>query len=105
VSRPLIQGQYFGQEVLQLGSISQMQGTIPGGEVRSKMKGGKMIGLFTEAMTLVMNDFHSNKIPVMEFGWQVFDRIKRGDTGTLSGGATQVPTLPILTNMAPDARF
>lgn len=105
VNRPLVQGQYFGQEVLQLGSISQMQGTIPGGEVRSKMKGGKMIGLFTEAMTLVMNDFHSNKIPVMEFGWQVFDRIKRGDTGTLSGGATQVPTLPILTNMAPDARF
>ena len=105
VHRPVIGGRYFGQEVPMLGSISQMMATIPGGEVRSKMKSGQEIGLFTEAVALVLNDLHTNKIPIMEFGWQVFDRIKRGDTGTLSGGATQVPTLPMLTNMAPDARF
>ncbi len=105
VSRPMLGGRYFGQEALQLGAISQMQATIPGGVVSGGMVGGEQLGLFTSAMGRVLNEFKSNRIPILEFGWQVFDKIRGGERGKGAGGATQVPTLPQLTNLAPDSRF
>ena len=53
----------------------------------------------------VANDLKSNRIPILEFGWQVFYKMKRGGSGTTGGGSRQTPTLPVLTNMASDARF
>ncbi len=105
VSRPLLNGRYFGQEVPQVGAIAQMNATIPGASVQSVTRNGREVGMFTNAFSLVLNEFRSNRIPIMEFAWQLFDRIKRGSSGSASGGATQVPTLPTLTTIAQDARF
>lgn len=105
VNRPKNGGKCFGDEEAVLGYISQMQATIPGGVVRSGVSGGKEVGLFTNAMAGVFKDFRSNRIPIQEFGWQVFDKIRGGGAGLIGAGATQVPTLPRLSNLALDARF
>lgn len=105
VHRPITSGRYFGMEVPIVGSIAQMQATIPGDMVQSYVKGGKTRGLFADAMAGAMAEFKSNRIPIQEFGWQVFNYIRKGDTGTQAGSSRQTPTLPYLTNMAKDARF
>lgn len=104
-NRPTIEGHFFGGEVPLVGSIAQMQATLPGANVYSVVRGGKAIGLFTNAFVGVLSGLHSNSIPVFEFGWQVFNRMRRGDTGQFGGSSIQSPTLPVLTNMANDARF
>lgn len=105
VHRPVNAGRYFGMEVPIVGSIAQMQATIPGDMVQSFVKAGKTRGLFVDAMAGAMAEFKSNRIPIQEFGWQVFNYIRKGDTGTQAGSSRQTPTLPYLTNMAKDARF
>jgi len=105
VNRPVVNGRYFGMEVPLVGNIAQMQSTIQGESVQSITRNGKARGLFTDALTGVMGEIRSNKIPIQEFGWQVFYRIRRGDTGSTGGGSRQTPTLPVLTNLAADAKF
>jgi len=105
VSRPVLSGRYFGMEVPMIGAISQMQGTIPGGSINSMIRGGKESGLFTEAASATFREFRSGRVPIVEFAWSVFGRMQRGETGTTGGGSFQVPTLPVITNMASDARF
>lgn len=95
----------FGMDVPMVGSISQVQATIPGGSVLGVVRGGKVVGVFAAAMASVLNEYKSNRVPVLEFAWQVFYRMRRGGTGGEGGGSQQTPTLPILTNIASDAKF
>ncbi|KAA0238936.1 MAG: hypothetical protein EDM74_05385, partial [Armatimonadetes bacterium] len=103
--RPVTGGRYFGMEVPMFGQVSQMQATMPGEDVFGSVLNGKTQGLFTQAIVSVLREFRSNQVPIEEFGWQVFYRIRRGETGTVGGSSRQTPTLPVLTNLAADARF
>jgi hypothetical protein len=103
VNRPLEHGSYFGRERPALGAVSQMQATAPGSSVLSTVREGQPAGIFTEAMAGVLGEMRSNRIPIQEFGWQVFYRMKGGEAG--GGGSQQTPTLPMLTNLASDSRF
>lgn len=104
-NRPINNGLYFGKEIPFIGELSQMQATIPGDIVYSYTKNGKVVGLFTSAIIRVMNEQRSNKLPILDFGWQVFNKMRRGDSGTTGGSSRQACTLPVLTNLASDARF
>jgi len=104
-NRPINEGRYFGSEMPMVGTIAQMQATLPGESVTSITQGGRTNGLFVQAMVDVFQDLKSNRIPILEYGWQVFYKIRRGNTGTTGGGSRQTPTLPVLTNLASDARF
>jgi hypothetical protein len=105
VNRTIAEGRYFGMEVPLFGSVAQMQGTMPGDTVQSYVRDGKERGIFTDAMIGVLGEFRTNRIPILEYGWQVFYRIRRGGTGTAGGGSRQTPTLPVLTNIGEDAKF
>lgn len=105
VPRPINQGRYFGMEIPMVGMISQTQATLPGDPVLGLVKSGRSIGLYADAICGTLNEFRSNRIPVTEFVWQVYNRMRRGDTGTVGGGSQQIPTLPVVTNLASDARF
>ncbi len=104
-SRTIRDGRYFGQEFPLVGSIAQIQGTRPGEQVFSTLRNGKQTGIFTGAFVSVLADLNSTAVPIMEFGWEVFYRMRRGDTGTTGGASRQIATLPVLTNMGSDARF
>lgn len=104
-ARPVTAGRYFGAEVPMVGRISQMQATLPGADVQGYVRNGKNTGLFTDALAGCLGDLRSNQIPIQEFGWQVFYRMRRGGTGTSGGGSNQTCTLPVLVNMSSDARF
>lgn len=103
--RPISNGVNFGMEVPQVGSVSQMQGTISGQRVSSLTRGGKEVGVFAAAIASVFYDGRGAEYQILEFGWQVFNRMRQGDAQTPGGGSTQTPTLPVRTNMPPDARF
>jgi hypothetical protein len=103
--RPISNGRFFGQEVPMIGQLSQMQASIPGAQVQSYVNNGKDVGLFTRSMIRVMSEQRSNQLPILEFGWQVFNKMRRGDTGNTGGSSRQSCTLPVLTNLASDARF
>jgi hypothetical protein len=103
--RPIERGRYFGMEVPMYGAISQMQSTIPGERATTFMTGGKEVGAFAEAFAGVLMEFRSNRVPVTEFAWGVFNRMRRGDLGTEGGGIRQTPTLPVLSNMPNSASF
>lgn len=105
VNRPVVEGRYFGMEVPMFGVVSQTQATLPGGSVSSLVRGGRQIGVFTDAIANVATDLRSNRLPILEFGWQIFYKMRRGSTGTEGGSGSQTPTLPVLTNMSSDARF
>ncbi len=104
-NRPVVNGRYFGAEVPMNGNIAQMQSTIPGATVQSYTRNGKERGVFADSLAATLGDFRSNRIPIQEFGWQVFYRIRRGGTGSIGGGSQQTPTLPVLIGLAFDARF
>jgi tetratricopeptide (TPR) repeat protein len=104
-NRSINEGRYFGSEIPMVGTIAQVQATLPGDTVSAIMTGGRQTGIFTNAFVEVLQDLKSNRIPILEFGWQVFYKIRRGNTGTTGGGSRQTPTLPVLTNVASDARF
>lgn len=105
VNRPIANGRFFGQEVPMVGQLSQMQASIPGEMVQSFVQNGRTVGLFTHSIIRVMSEQRSNQLPILEFGWQVFNKMRRGDTGTSGGSSRQTCTLPVLTNLASDARF
>ncbi len=105
VNRPTVLGRFFGSEIPSFGSIAQVQATLPGDQVGATIKGGRSVGLFTQAFISVLGELRSGQIPIQEFGWQLFYRIRRGDTGTTGGSSRQTPTLPMLSNLAADARF
>jgi hypothetical protein len=98
-------GRFFGSEIPMVGSIAQVQATLPGETVSAIVRQDRTVGVFTEAMTNVIEEMRTNRIPITEFGWQVFYRMRRGGTGEAGGSSRQTPTLPVLTNMASDARF
>lgn len=105
VNRPIVGGRYFGMEVPPYGRIAQCQATLPNGSVYSHVSNGKTVGLYTDAFVATLNEFRTNQIPIQEFGWQLFYRIRRSGTGTEVGSSGQTPTLPVLTNLAADAVF
>jgi hypothetical protein len=105
VNRPVSNGRYFGQEVPLFGSASQAQATMPGESVHSYVRDGRPVGIFTDALVSTLNEIRSNQVPILEFGWQLFYRMRRGGTGSDGGGSRQTPTLPVLTYMASDAKF
>lgn len=94
--RPISNGNYFGKEVPLLGSIAQVQSTIPGENVYSEIRGGHQGGIFANAVISSLQDIRSNRIPITEFAWQVFNRAR---------GSRQVPTLPVLTHIGDQDRF
>ncbi|MBX3118880.1 MAG: caspase family protein [Fimbriimonadaceae bacterium] len=105
-NRPINGGRYFGMEVPTFGSVAQGQATMPGENVFSYVRNGQEIGIYADSITHVLGDFRSNRIPISEFGWQVFYRMKGGGTSARGGGGSpQTPTLPYLTLMSSDAQF
>lgn len=105
VPRPIVNASYFGKEIPLVGSIAQIQSTIPGETVYADMHNGRPIGIFAQAIVSAFQDIRSNRIPIMEFGWQVFNRIRGGGSTTSGAGARQVPTLPVLTHLSDLDRF
>lgn len=103
--RSFIGGAAFGQEVLQVGRISEHYATIEGQGIFSFVVNERETGLFTNAMVVTFREFRSNRIPITEFGWSVFRNIRTGGSEGRGGSSQQTPTLPILTNLANDARF
>ncbi|MFQ3587203.1 MAG: hypothetical protein SNJ74_11510 [Fimbriimonadaceae bacterium] len=103
--REIVAGRYFGMEVPLVGAISQAQATIPGDSVFSTLFGGREVGMYALALSTALRELRSNRIPISEFGWQLFYAIRRGGSGIMGGSSRQTPTLPVLTNMANDARF
>ncbi|HTQ10078.1 MAG TPA: tetratricopeptide repeat protein [Fimbriimonadaceae bacterium] len=103
--RPMTDGNYFGKEVPMVGAIAQVQSTIPGQSITAQVYNGTTLGVFAEAMVTALHDIRSNHIPIMEFGWQVFNRTRGGGDMASGMGAGQVPTLPVLSNMSDDDRF
>ncbi|MFI5386942.1 MAG: caspase family protein [Fimbriimonadales bacterium] len=104
VPRLMTNGVYFGKEIPMVGSIAQVQSTIPGENVYSEVSNGHQVGVFAGAMVSALREIRSNRIPIMEFGWQVFNRA-RGGGSTVGSGTRQVPTLPVLTHMSDQDRF
>lgn len=104
-NRPITNGRYFGSEIPMVGQLAQVQATMPGEKAQGYVQNGKLTGLFTNAMIRVMAEQRSNQLPILEFGWQIFYKMRRGDTGSTGGSSRQTCTLPVLTNLASDARF
>jgi hypothetical protein len=104
-NRPIVDGHFFGSEYPLVGSISQMQATLPGQSVFGINTGGSLVGLFTNGFVSTLKTIRSNQTPIMDFGWQLFYTLRRGDTGEQGGSSNQSPSLPVVTNMAADARF
>jgi hypothetical protein len=105
VPRPIVAGRFFGMEVPLAGTIAQVQATLPGETVHGMVRDGRNVGLFTNAFTRVLTEMRSNAIPISEFGWQVFYKMRRGESGSIGVGSIQTPTLPVLTHMGSEARF
>lgn len=104
VARPMAGGVYFGKEIPMVGAVAQVQSTIPGEAVYSEVRNGKQMGVFADAIVASLQEIRSNRIPIMEFGWQLFNRT-RGGGSTLGSGTRQVPTLPVLTHLSDQERF
>jgi hypothetical protein len=105
VPRPMAEGTYFGKEIPLVGAIAQVQSTIPGGTIYSQTHNGRQIGIFADAIVSALQDIRASRIPIMEFGWQVFNRARGGGATTTGAGARQIPTLPVLTHMSDQDRF
>ena len=98
-------GGYFGRERVSVGSVSQVQSTVPGTSVAITYRDNKSIGLFANSFALTLANLRSNRIPIYEFTWQVVNSMRRGETGISSGSGSQVCTLPVLSVLATDAKF
>jgi hypothetical protein len=105
VNRPIENGVFFGSETPKVGSVSQMEATTPDSEVTTTVANGHMVGLFAQSFIEVLAELKSNRLPIYEFGWQIYNKMRRGNTGNEGGGGHQIPTLPVLNNLASDARF
>ncbi|MEI7985846.1 MAG: caspase family protein [Armatimonadota bacterium] len=105
VPRTAMGGKAFGEEEPRSGRIAQMQSTMVGDSIYSLYKRGKTVGVFADAVCEVMNDLHSNSIPISDFGWAVFYKIRTGGSGESGGGSKQTPTLPVLQFLTSNSRF
>lgn len=105
VPRPLVGGKSFGEEDVRTGRISQMQSTIAGESIYSLFRAGKTVGVFADAVSQVLTELHSNSVPISDFGWAVFYKIRRGTPGESGGGSRQTPTLPVLQFLSSTSRF
>lgn len=105
VPRPAVGGKFFGEEDLKTGRISQMQSTMASGGVYSIFRNGKTVGVFADAVSQVLSELHSNSVPIGDFGWAVFYKIRQGSVGESGGGSKQTPTLPILQYLSSSSRF
>jgi hypothetical protein len=105
VSRMKVSGKAFGAQEPKSGAVSQMQSTIEGEEIFTITKQGKQRGIFADGMIQAFEDLCSNSLPITDFGWQIFYKMKRGGTATTGGSSRQTPTLPVLLQMGPDTRF
>ena len=91
----------FGQEVLQLGKIAQLHGTAPGEINTSISIDGIVHGTYAAAISKSVSEIRSNRIPILDFAWSTFDKVRRGG----DGAGAQTPTLPVFVNMTGAARF
>lgn len=105
VNRPTIAGRYFGMETPMVGAIAQTQATLPNDRVNSIVRNGAEVGLFTDAISGVLSEFRSNQVPIMEFGWRIFNWMRGGRNGESGAGSMQTMTLPVIVNMKEDERF
>ena len=104
VPRPVIGAHTFGEEEPK-GRISQMQSTMSGEPIYSLFKSGKTVGVFAGAVSDVMIELHSNAIPISEFGWAVFYKMRGGGSGDSGGSSKQTPTLPVVQYILSSVRF
>ncbi|MBA4292895.1 hypothetical protein C0431_07960 [bacterium] len=97
---------YFGKERIVNGTISESFATIPGTQITGIFRDGKQVGVYTDAFIRTLQEFYTNTVPITDFCWNVFYTM-RGSRDSVSrrGGATQTPTLPILTNLGPRSPF
>lgn len=103
--RPIVNGRYFGMETPIFGYYALCQATSPDRLVYGTTVDGKVIGAYTKAFVDTLAEFRSNRVPVTEFVWKIFQMMQGGSTLEAGGGTNQVPSLPILRNLAPEARF
>lgn len=106
VSRRIDTGRYFGMEIPEVGPVSQHHGTQMGDDARTLLREGAPVGIYADAMVRVLEKLRSNRVPIREFAWQVFDMMRGGGSrGSEGSGSSQVATLPVLRNMPQDPRF
>jgi hypothetical protein len=101
-NRNIERGRYFGSEVPLFGRVAQMQATIPGGPLLTTTRGGKQIGIFSDAFIATLAEMRTNQNAITEFGWQLFYKMRGGSSG---GGGAQTPTLPVLVQLSSDSPF
>ncbi|MFM9873983.1 MAG: caspase family protein, partial [Fimbriimonadaceae bacterium] len=105
-NRPFTSTDYFGKERLQQGTLSETYATIPGSIVTSVFRETGQVGLYTDAFVKTLREFYTNQVPITEFCWNVFYAMRGGtSSNNTRGGATQTPSLPILTNLGPTSPF
>ncbi len=105
VARPSVGGKFFGDEEPRAGRLAQMQSTMTGESIYSIYRNGKTVGAFADALSQVLIDLHSNAVPIGDFGWAVFYKIRQGNVGESGGGSKQTPTLPVLQFLSSSSRF
>jgi hypothetical protein len=103
--RPVEGGRYFGWESLLVGAVSESHGTMPNGQALGTMHGNKLHGLYGRAIAAVLHDLRTNTVPISEFGWLVFNKMRGGESGLQGVGSRQVPTLPVLQNLTDKSPF
>jgi hypothetical protein len=96
---------YFGKELPFSGAIAETYGTLPGQQATGLVTEGGLKGIFTLAMVNTLTDLEPANMPILEFGWQTFSRLRRLGGGTSGGGSRQMMTLPQLLNLGKDATF
>ena len=104
-NRAMTDGRYFGRESPIFGLYAFCQATTPGEQVYGTVSGGKLVGLYTKAFVDVLAEFRSNKVPITEFAWTIFQTMQGGSPLQQGLGLKQVPSLPVIYNMASDSRF
>lgn len=91
----------FGQELIQVGKIAQCHGAAPGEINTSTTVDGVVHGTYASAISKSLSEIRSNRIPILDFAWSTFDKVRRGG----EGAGAQTPTLPVFINMTGAARF
>ncbi|MBS1714519.1 MAG: caspase family protein [Armatimonadetes bacterium] len=104
-NRPIESGRFFGMDSGLTGMLARTQATSPGGNVLSTTIDGKSIGLYTKAFVDTLAEFRSNKIPVTEFSWSVFQAMQGGFGAAGGTGTGQVPSIPAVQYMPLNASF
>jgi len=105
VNRPIVNQYFFGSELPQSGAVSQMEATIPDSSLTSLTYKGNQIGLFALSFSNVLGNLRSSRVPIHEFGWLVYQQMRRGTSSGDSGSGPQTPTLPIVNMLDSEARF